>query len=239
MAIAVYALCPFLAQTPETVQEPQRSEVRPVISSPKPKSKGKSSVTQTSPPKPSQRKSRFSTRLLPVFILPILPILTSTILRAPTLPKPLKEPYTHPSYPLRILSSVQSAYSGVIVVGEAIAQPESDSSLHSLRYLRAGHSLLGGVWIGDKVMTKQNAKPWLVDEQGQPLGDSIYSAFVLQEAIRLAIRPKSDGAQEIALMMCALFFINVVQNLLTTMCTAAWVPGLLHRLSRGMECPRR
>lgn len=40
-----------------------------------------------------------------------------------------------------------------------------------------------------------------VDEAGEPLGDSIYSAFVLQEAARLVERP--DGrARENALFMC-------------------------------------
>ena len=58
------------------------------------------------------------------------------------------------------------------------------------RYLRADHSLLGGVWVGDKAF-------------GNEIGDSIYSAFVLQEAIRLAERERLDGGGENALIMCA------------------------------------
>ena len=44
--------------------------------------------------------------------------------------------------------------------------------------------MLGGVWIGDKVSTRANGAPTL-DATGTPLGDSIYSAFPLQEAVRL------------------------------------------------------
>lgn len=54
----------------------------------------------------------------------------------------------------------------------------------SLRYLRASHSILGGVWIEDKISTRAGSAPML-DVEGTPLGDSIYSAFVLQEAVRL------------------------------------------------------
>ena len=124
----------------------------------------------------------------------------------PVLPQPLTEPYTHPSFPLRILSSVPSL-TGIIVVGETLPSdtwvpgtPESHPS--SLRYLRASHSILGGVWIGDKASQRGSGAP-LLDAEGTPLGDSIYSAFVLQEAVRL-IDP-SDRAirtgQEKALFM--------------------------------------
>lgn len=129
--------------------------------------------------------SRSKTRTLTYNILLIIAGIVIYALRAPTLPHPLLEPYTHPAYPLRILSSVQST-TGLIVVGEALPPTAGQdiTVIHSLRYLRASHSLLGGVWIGDKVATKDDAAP-TVDEEGTPLGDSIYAAFVLQEAARL------------------------------------------------------
>ena len=71
---------------------------------------------------------------------------------------------------------------GVIVVAEDIKQ--------EFRYLRADHSLLGGVWVGSKAF-------------GNKIGDSIYTAFVLQEAVRLAKRERIDGGEENALIMCA------------------------------------
>ncbi|KAJ6538540.1 spermidine synthase [Mycena vulgaris] len=77
--------------------------------------------------------------------------------------------YTHPTFPLRIHSSVQS------VTG-----------------INSSHSLLGGVWMGGKVATLDDAAP-LVDSYGTPLGDSIYGTFVLQEAARL-VNSSSQGA---------------------------------------------
>jgi hypothetical protein len=68
-----------------------------------------------------------------------------------------------------------------------------------MRYLRASHSLLGGVWIGDQVPITDD----VVDSQGTPLGDSIYAAFVLQEAARLVDSTEmgKDGKWENALIM--------------------------------------
>jgi hypothetical protein len=69
----------------------------------------------------------------------------------------------------------------------------------SLRYLRSSHSILGGVWIGDQVATRANSAP-LLDAEGTPLGDPIYNAFLLQEAVRLvdmsdrAIEPGQEKA---------------------------------------------
>ena len=60
-----------------------------------------------------------------------------------------------------------------------------DVGPYSLRYLRAGHSLLGGVWVGDRVFTKSGKGSVSTDAFGTPLGDSIYSTFVTQEAVRL------------------------------------------------------
>ncbi|KAJ7639081.1 spermidine synthase [Roridomyces roridus] len=108
-------------------------------------------------------------------------------LASPVLPHPLPQPYTHPKFPLQILYSVQST-TGLIVVGDALPPPTyqggQDSEMHSLRYLRASHSLLGGTWMGGKIATIDEAPP-LRDSFGTPMGDSIYGAFVLQEAARL------------------------------------------------------
>ncbi|EIW82080.1 S-adenosyl-L-methionine-dependent methyltransferase [Coniophora puteana RWD-64-598 SS2] len=102
-------------------------------------------------------------------------------LQSPTL-YPLSQPWQSDKYPLTILSSVQST-TGVVVVGDIL--PAAEGSTHSLRYLRASHSLIGGVWLDDKVVTLDGAASLAVDKSGTPLGDPIYSAFVLQEAARL------------------------------------------------------
>ncbi|TDL16118.1 S-adenosyl-L-methionine-dependent methyltransferase [Rickenella mellea] len=88
---------------------------------------------------------------------------------------------------LRIFSSTPSI-TGQIVVGE--------SSEQSFRYLRADHSLLGGVWIGKNVARMDGGQA--VDSNGTELGDSIYSAFVLQEAARFHV---SEKKQESALII--------------------------------------
>ena len=113
----------------------------------------------------------------------------------------LSFPYVHPTSPIRILSSSQSV-TGRIVVGEDLN--------HGFRYLRADHSILGGVWIGDKVVRigedgkmqragdVQGSGLFRTDIHGAKLGDSIYSAFVLQEGARLH---RSEMEQKNALIM--------------------------------------
>ncbi|KAF5333504.1 hypothetical protein D9611_002580 [Ephemerocybe angulata] len=126
-------------------------------------------------------------------------------LKNPVLPHPLKEPYRHPTEPLEILSAVESV-TGLITVAEwlppAVKGQEGENVLHSARYLRASHSILGGVWTKEKVMT-MHGEPPLKDSFGTPLGDSIYSAFTLQEAARLVnSTPKGKtGKWETALVI--------------------------------------
>ena len=118
-----------------------------------------------------------------VYILPILSA-SLALFTAPVCP--LSLPYTHPNAPLRVLSSVPSV-TGRIVVGEELK--------HGLRYLRADHSILGGVWIGERHLRRRmdtgddvGGLGVVTDAKGEPLGDSIYTAFVLQEAARLQVR---------------------------------------------------
>jgi len=122
----------------------------------------------------------------------------------PILPHPLPESYTHPSYPLQILSAEQSV-TGLITVGQWLppAEPhENDQEMHSVRYIRASHSILGGVWTHDKVRVLDDEPP-LEDSFGTPLGDSIYSTFVIQEGARLVNSTKvgKKGKWENALIM--------------------------------------
>ncbi|KAJ8086884.1 hypothetical protein PM082_005709 [Marasmius tenuissimus] len=114
-------------------------------------------------------------------------------LRSPILEHPYPETYTHPSFPLQIHSTVEST-TGLVVVGEALKPPNADptdlKAMHSVRYLRAAHSILGGVWMGKRVHTIDGYAP-VKDVHGNRLGDSIYGAFNLQEAARLI---EHDGA---------------------------------------------
>jgi hypothetical protein len=136
---------------------------------------------------------------------------THPALSSPVLPHPLKETFTHPSVPLQIHSSVQST-TGLIVVGEALPPPGydggDDQEMHSVRYLRASHSILGGVWMGEKVNVLNDEDP-LHDVYGARLGDSIYSTFVLQEAARLVNsteQGKTSSMENALIMYVALSF---------------------------------
>lgn len=91
----------------------------------------------------------------------------------------LKAPYKDPSGNVTILSSTQST-TGVIVVGETSRGSDPHSGI---RYLRASHSLLGGVWVGGRAATMDSTQS-VYDAAGTRLGDSIYTAFVLQEAVK-------------------------------------------------------
>lgn len=133
---------------------------------------------------PNARNTGFKVALSVIPLVFAAALYHNLILWSPTLVDSIVTPHSSTTYPLRILNSTRSK-TGVVVVGEILPQAASDlTSLHSIRYLRVSHSLLGGVWIGGEVATLDNFPP-LTDPEGTLLGDSIYSTFVLQEAARL------------------------------------------------------
>ncbi|GAB1523264.1 hypothetical protein RhiTH_006395 [Rhizoctonia solani] len=92
------------------------------------------------------------------------------------------EPWTSPGGSVRVLARTDST-TGVVVVAENL--------IDKFRYLRCDHSLLGGMWIAG------SRSP--LNTHG--LGDSIYTAFVLQEAIRIVERPDSRKEQDRSLII--------------------------------------
>ncbi|KAF9226671.1 hypothetical protein BS17DRAFT_775953 [Gyrodon lividus] len=136
------------------------------------------------------------TRKLWALSIPIVFFLFPVV-RSPTLSGTGALPYESPDYPLRILSSKDSV-SGVVVVGELLppkTEEANSTALHSLRYLRASHSIIGGVWTGSRVASMSDF-PSRTDQVGTPLGDSIYSAFVLQDAARFVnSTPQGKGGK--------------------------------------------
>lgn len=92
------------------------------------------------------------------------------------------EPWSSSGGNVRVLARTDST-TGIVVVAENL--------IDKFRYLRCDHSLLGGVWIAG------SRAP--VNSDG--LGDSIYTAFVLQEAIRLLDRPTAKQGQDSSLIM--------------------------------------
>ena len=84
--------------------------------------------------------------------------------------------------------------------------------MYSVRYLRAAHSILGGVWTDERVHVLDNIPP-LVDSHGTRLGDSIYGVFVLQEAARMVnntgkSHPENALVMYVLLKLFSFFFSN-------------------------------
>lgn len=127
---------------------------------------------------------RFSTPSIP-FISTLILVLISHL--APSPPHsfllPIQSfPLYHPTHSnLRILNSTNSI-TGQIVVGEIFPGKDSPYS-RPIRYLRADHSLIGGVWL---------------DPNSLDIVQSIYPAFFVQEAVRL-IDPQPDNRNVILL----------------------------------------
>ena len=133
-------------------------------------------------PKVSYSPTQIRTTLLVAFT--ILWSIISPQFTNPILPHPLRELFTHPTGRLQIRSAVQSV-TGLIEVGETLPSPRGEEdSMRSVRYLRADHSLLGGVWTKDRAVALDN-EPLIEDSYGAKLGDTVYSTFALQEAARL------------------------------------------------------
>lgn len=98
----------------------------------------------------------------------------------------------HPPAPFqqdvtRVLSSVESVSGRVIVADSSTVSAQNET--FDLRYLRADHSILGGVWIR-KRQTKDGST---VD-----LGDSVFAAFPLQEIAVLA-RPEDASGRALVI----------------------------------------
>ncbi|EJD48018.1 S-adenosyl-L-methionine-dependent methyltransferase [Auricularia subglabra TFB-10046 SS5] len=84
--------------------------------------------------------------------------------------RPLQLPYKDPNGIMRVIAAETS------VTGRIVVQENHEIGF---RFLRADHSLLGGQWID------------VPSSKGQ-LGDSIYTAFLLQEGARFVQRPKQQ-----------------------------------------------
>ncbi|KAF8342640.1 S-adenosyl-L-methionine-dependent methyltransferase [Cantharellus anzutake] len=114
-------------------------------------------------------------RMNPTFVLALylaLPLFTSVVSQKRSPCRTPATPYTTLNGTLQILDKSFSV-TGMILVGE------TDINGVRTRFLRCDHSLLGGMWL-------------LPEREGDPptkLFRSIYTAFYLQEAVRLVNRP--------------------------------------------------
>jgi hypothetical protein len=103
----------------------------------------------------------------------------------------VQPPCLAPSYPhllpqsnVRILAKEQST-TGMVITAEYLDGP--------YRFLRVDHSLLGGKWL-----TKYQKGAESTEESR--LGESVYSAFVLQEAVRLVKRDQKKKEEKALIM---------------------------------------
>ncbi|KAH9814964.1 S-adenosyl-L-methionine-dependent methyltransferase, partial [Melampsora americana] len=92
------------------------------------------------------------------------------------------------------LISRRLSKTGLISVGEF----RDLQSNEVFRYLRSDHSILGGIWIGPALNSIQTQFHQNHFNQTQlqlhalQISESIYSTFIIQQAIRLVIRNQSD-----------------------------------------------
>lgn len=146
----------------------------PPPSLPEDKGKGKGKAQSSAPSSPNLY-IRTLPLLLPVlaaaFALSQPPAASYTLPYTQTTPTPANASDASRPTSVRLLARAHGS-TGLVVVGEHVEE--------EFRFLRVDHSLLGGRWFGDKV----------APDARDGLGDSIYSTFVLQEAVRLVQRKK-------------------------------------------------
>ncbi|KAL8283388.1 hypothetical protein RQP46_005798 [Phenoliferia psychrophenolica] len=123
--------------------------------------------------------------------LALLTSFTSTHCPSSSLRPAFLPPLTNSTSP--ILASKKSL-TGWIVVGE------TENKGHSFRYLRADHSLLGGLWVGParkevvEKMLEMKVGMWEKVDENAVVGtaESIYSTFIMQEIARFAGVPEKQ-----------------------------------------------
>lgn len=90
-----------------------------------------------------------------------------------------------------VLASRKSV-TGWISVGEYdVPGPDGDDVL-TMRYLRADHSLLGGLWVGrsrTELAHRTGSRGPVTEKEVVRNAESIFSTFLLQEIVRLVVRP--------------------------------------------------
>lgn len=78
-----------------------------------------------------------------------------------------------------------------------------ENSEKGFRVLKCDHSLLGGVWYGIKYneLAAQGIPPEELDQRTLEEAESVYTAFLVQEAVRLVKRPDIELRDQKALIM--------------------------------------
>ncbi|GAA6002921.1 hypothetical protein JCM10207_001898 [Rhodosporidiobolus poonsookiae] len=94
---------------------------------------------------------------------------------------------------VRVLAAEKSL-TGWITVGEQLVQMPGSELKMEFKYLRADHSLLGGLWTGPnryELQKKVAAGEEVSEIEVVRTAETIYSTFILQELVRL-VKPPAD-----------------------------------------------
>ncbi|GAA5885891.1 hypothetical protein JCM5296_000178 [Sporobolomyces johnsonii] len=126
-----------------------------------------------------------------VGVLALAQIVAQSSTHCPTSPRALPRPTSSS----RVLASTKST-TGWIVVGEQSVPGPKGIEGYRFRFLRADHSLLGGLWTGvSEFELKKKRLGRVTEEEIVQRAESIYSTFILQEIIRLVKAPDDLARQ--------------------------------------------
>ncbi|GAA5928483.1 hypothetical protein JCM1841_003671 [Sporobolomyces salmonicolor] len=126
-----------------------------------------------------------------VGVLALAQLVAQSSTHCPTSPRALPSP-TSSSH---VLASKKST-TGWVVVGEQSVPGPNGAEGYRFRFLRADHSLLGGLWTGvSELELKKKRLGRVTEEEIVQRAESIYSTFILQEIIRLVKAPDDLARQ--------------------------------------------
>ncbi|GAA5973491.1 hypothetical protein JCM21900_001812 [Sporobolomyces salmonicolor] len=126
-----------------------------------------------------------------VGVLALAQLVAQSSTHCPTSPRALPSP-TSSSHVL----AAKKSTTGWVVVGEQSVPGPNGAEGYRFRFLRADHSLLGGLWTGVSELELKK-KRWgrVTEEEIVQRAESIYSTFILQEIIRLVKAPADLARQ--------------------------------------------
>ncbi|KAK4054190.1 hypothetical protein OIV83_001216 [Microbotryomycetes sp. JL201] len=116
---------------------------------------------------------------------------------------------SHQNTNVKVLASQQSVTGRIVTA-------ETESRGMRFRYLRSDHSLLGGLWVGpaeDEIRRESRSGSTETEIQHFVLqkAESIYSTFILQEAVTLIERPRSQHERALVIGVGAGMIVRALE----------------------------
>ncbi|GAA5854132.1 hypothetical protein JCM8547_008240 [Rhodosporidiobolus lusitaniae] len=195
-------LCLVALLAPSLQPPVQQAHARSPRSFPPRPKKGKQAVSLPSSSRLPSQQTSLRLRILTLGSILALTLLSSLLsTHCPTSPSSLSPSLTLPfsrrpsSSSSRILASRRSVTGWITVAEAGIPVPELDGEEMVFRYLRADHSLLGGLWVGPRrreLLEKKKEEgddEEVGDEEVVRTAETIYTTFLLQELVRFVPPP--------------------------------------------------